>query len=311
MLRLFLEKPGLLKEAFKREESWSRAVPGYDSTMARHKRPMTSLERSLYKLNAVRELGEWASEFIDPNEAYEDDGNDGNMGRPIQMLNDEDKVWEMGMKELESGGQFDPDAPVFHEEKNTAIRDVAKTTEDELDTVATPTFYNAPCVTSMPAASVFGNPGLVRTRKDSVIVIIRHGKTQHNKLGLFTGWVRKLSTLLQCCIPNALRCLNLIHVFQEDAPLADEGIQEAREAGKLLKQHGFEFDVVYTSWLSRALETAWCVLDEMDCLWLPIVKTWRLNERMYGELTGLSKKMVKQRHGEEQFKAWRRGYNVR
>ncbi len=69
--------------------------------------------------------------------------------------------------------------------------------------------------------------------------------------------------------------------------------------------------MVYTSWLSRALETAWYVMDEMDSLWLPIVKTWRLNERMYGELTGLSKMMVKQRHGEKQFKAWRRGYDVR
>lgn len=78
-----------------------------------------------------------------------------------------------------------------------------------------------------------------------------------------------------------------------------------------MKLHGFEFDVVYTSWLSRALETAWYVMDEMDALWLPIIKTWRLNERMYGELTGLSKQMVKQRHGEKQFKAWRRGYNVR
>ena len=93
--------------------------------------------------------------------------------------------------------------------------------------------------------------------------------------------------------------------------MAPEGIEEAKEAGRLLKLHGFEFDVVYTSWLSRALETAWHVMDEMDCLWLPIIKTWRLNERMYGELTGLSKKMVKQRHGDEQFKAWRRGYDVR
>ena len=135
----------------------------------------------------------------------------------------------------------------------------------------------------------------------------RHGKTQHNKLGLFTGW--------------------------EDAPLADEGIEEAKLAGRLLRAHGFEFDVVYTSWLSRALETAWYVMDEMDALWLPIIKTWRLNERMvrlltivnhilfkyltnpsslkYGSLTGLSKQMVKQRHGEKQFKAWRRGYDVR
>ena len=93
--------------------------------------------------------------------------------------------------------------------------------------------------------------------------------------------------------------------------MADEGIEEAKEAGRLLKLHGFEFDVVYTSWLERALETALYVIDEMDSLWLPMVKTWRLNERMYGELTGLSKQMVKQRHGEKQFKAWRRGYNVK
>ena len=93
--------------------------------------------------------------------------------------------------------------------------------------------------------------------------------------------------------------------------MAEEGIEEAKEAGRNLKKFGFEFDVVYTSWLSRAVETAWFVMDEMDCLWLPIVKTWRLNERMYGKLTGMSKQMVKQRHGEEQFKAWRRGYDVR
>ena len=66
----------------------------------------------------------------------------------------------------------------------------------------------------------------------------------------------------------------------QDAPLAPEGITEAKEAGRLLKAHGFEFDVVYTSWLSRAIDTAWLVLDEMDCLWLPIIKSWRLNERM-------------------------------
>ena len=89
--------------------------------------------------------------------------------------------------------------------------------------------------------------------KSPYIVIIRHGKTEYNKLGLFTGW--------------------------EDVPLAEEGRIEARNAGKLLKLHGIEFDVVYTSWLSRAIETAWLVLDELDLLWLPIIKTWRLNER--------------------------------
>ena len=117
---------------------------------------------------------------------------------------------------------------------------------------------------------------------DQIIVIIRHGKTEYNKLGIFTGW--------------------------EDAPLAQEGKIEATEAGRLLKRHGIDFDVVYTSWLSRAIETAWLVLDELDSLWLPIIKSWRLNERMYGALTGLSKKMIAQQHGEEKFKEWRRSF---
>eukprot|EP00339_Tiarina_fusa_P008717 CAMPEP_0117081632 /NCGR_PEP_ID=MMETSP0472-20121206/57510_1 /TAXON_ID=693140 ORGANISM="Tiarina fusus, Strain LIS" /NCGR_SAMPLE_ID=MMETSP0472 /ASSEMBLY_ACC=CAM_ASM_000603 /LENGTH=851 /DNA_ID=CAMNT_0004809591 /DNA_START=87 /DNA_END=2643 /DNA_ORIENTATION=+ len=274
---LFLEKPGLLKEALKREDEWAKAVPGYDSTMSRHKTPMTSLERSLYKLNATRELGEWAREFIDLDAPVEDDGNDGNFGKP--MMISEDAVWEQGMKELEVGGQFDPDAPVFHADKKSIEKEDQEWKPD--DNI----LYNQPCVTSMPSAEVLRNGQSTPIRRDSVIVIIRHGKTQHNKLGLFTGW--------------------------EDAPLADEGVEEAKEAGRLLRKHGFEFDVVYTSWLSRALATAWHVMDEMDALWLPIIKTWRLNERMYGELTGLSKKMVKQRHGDAQFKAWRRGYDVK
>lgn len=139
-----------------------------------------------------------------------------------------------------------------------------------------------------------------------LLVIIRHGKTEHNQLGLFTGW--------------------------EDAMLADEGRGEAINAGRVLKEHQVSFDVVYTSWLSRAIETAWLILNELDSLWLPIVKTWRLNERMCkrplppppppllrltdslfctdGGLTGLSKKMIKQIYGEEQFMKWRRGYDT-
>eukprot|EP00980_Cylindrotheca_fusiformis_P029768 scaffold23833_cov113-Cylindrotheca_fusiformis.AAC.2 len=274
----FLEKPGILKEALKREKEWAEAVPGYNQTMSRYTRPMTAIERSLYKLNATQKLGEWASEFIDMNAPTEDDGNDGNFGRPIMLS--ESEVWEKGMQELRSGGHFDPDSPVFHETVNDTV-----VFDDTPTGNIVPNIYAPPCVTSIPSAAVFGNSGATPIRRDSVIVMIRHGKTQHNKLGLFTGW--------------------------EDAPLADEGIEEAKEAGRLLKLHGFEFDVVYTSWLSRALETAWYVMDEMDALWLPIIKTWRLNERMYGDLTGLSKQMVKQRHGEEQFKAWRRGFDVR
>lgn len=136
-----------------------------------------------------------------------------------------------------------------------------------------------------------GNPIRVPASQGSLlasknfVVIIRHGKTEYNKLGLFTGW--------------------------EDAPLAKEGVQEAINAGQLLNTHGVQFDVVYTSWLSRAIETAWLVLDQLDSVWLPIIKSWRLNERMYGALTGMSKKMVGQRHGEKQLKIWRRGYDTR
>jgi len=118
-----------------------------------------------------------------------------------------------------------------------------------------------------------------------LLVIIRHGKTEHNKLGLFTGW--------------------------EDAGLAPEGRAEAEAAGELMAAHGIKLDVVYTSWLSRAIETAWLALTPLDMVWLPIVKTWRLNERMYGALTGLSKKMIAQLHGEDQFREWRRSYRVR
>jgi hypothetical protein len=248
----FLEKPGLLKEALKREEEWSKSVPGYEGTMSRHMRPMTALERSLYKLEAERELGKWASEFIDWS-ASEDDGNDGNFGKPIALT--EDEVWAKGMEELRSGVQFDPDASIFHDSTNASAEATVETLktdprvraieDDDEDEGVVPNFFAQPCVTAIPSMEGSESRPSARTRHDSVIVIIRHGKTQHNKLGLFTGW--------------------------EDVPLADEGIEEAKEAGRLLKVHGFEFDVVYTSWLSRALETALYVLDEMDSLWVPTV----------------------------------------
>eukprot|EP00956_Cyclotella_meneghiniana_P003096 scaffold3780_cov66-Cyclotella_meneghiniana.AAC.8 len=210
---VFLEKPGLLKQAIKKEEEWCANVPDYDRVMSRAKYGMTPLERSLSKLEAERQVQDWAS---------------------------------------------------------------------------TPILYNtySACVSGLPVAATLPGLGPVPLKKsESLIVMIRHGKTENNKLGLFTGW--------------------------DDVPLAQEGVEEAKEAGKLLKLHGFEFDAVYTSWLSRAIETAWIVMDEMDCLWLPIIKSWRLNERMYGDLTGLSKSMVKQKYGEKQFLAWRRGYAVK
>jgi hypothetical protein len=188
---LFLEKPGLLNEALKREEEWARAVPGYDSTMTRHKRPMTTLERSLYKLNAVRELGEWAKDFVDPDKDLEDDGSDGNMGKPMQLV--EGDSLEQGLKELDSGGQYDSVAPVFDQEDGVEV-------SDEDTEIGVPTFYSQPCITAMPTAAVLQNGGGVPIRRDSVIVIIRHGKTEHNKLGLFTGWVSGVSKVPFCVV---------------------------------------------------------------------------------------------------------------
>jgi len=122
-------------------------------------------------------------------------------------------------------------------------------------------------VVSFSILSRFGH----HRRGDGVVMITHTGRTEHNKLGLFTGW--------------------------EDASLAKEGIAEAKRAGQLLRAHGFAVDAVYTSWLSRAIETAWLALQELDALWVPIIKSWRLNERMYGALTGLSKKAILGEHG--------------
>lgn len=242
MKGLFLEKPGLLKEALVREEQWKRQVPGYDTAIGRDESPLSSLELSLNKLQAYRELGEWAGQFVDPNAEYEDDGNDGNMGRPIQLVSNDDAEDESMAANDNSkikGGNLSVSSSSRDDER-LPFRNMIST--------------NQPCVKPIPAGSSVNNESTNQKKpRDPVIVIIRHGKTEHNKLKLFTGW--------------------------EDAPLAKEGVEEAREAGRLLKKHGFEFDIVYTSWLSRAIETAWLVIDELDSLWLPIVKTWRLNER--------------------------------
>ena len=132
--------------------------------------------------------------------------------------------------------------------------------------------------------SILPNVGQFDVEKDPVVVLVRHGTTPHNQLSLFTGW--------------------------EDPPLAEAGVEDAKQAGKLLKKHGFEFDVVYTSWLGRAIETAWYILDELDMQWLPLVKSCRLNERHYGKLTGKSKKMVGNTYGEDQLKKWRRSFDI-
>lgn len=95
-----------------------------------------------------------------------------------------------------------------------------------------------------------------------------------------------------------------------DVPLTDKGVLEAQNAGKILKSNGFQFDVCYTSVLKRAIRTSWILLEEMDQLWIPQFKSWRLNERHYGGLQGLNKTETAQKYGEEQVKIWRRSYDI-
>ncbi|MEY4616257.1 MAG: hypothetical protein RJB66_1217 [Pseudomonadota bacterium] len=116
------------------------------------------------------------------------------------------------------------------------------------------------------------------------VVLIRHGESLWNKENRFTGW--------------------------QDIDLAETGIAEAKKAGVALKKEGFHFDVAYTSVLKRALRTCWLVLEEMDLLWIPVNKTWRLNERHYGALQGLNKAETAAKHGDEQVKIWRRSYDT-
>ena len=117
------------------------------------------------------------------------------------------------------------------------------------------------------------------------VVLLRHGESVWNKENRFTGWT--------------------------DVDLSEKGKQEAAEAGNVLKKEGYTFDVVFTSLLKRAIRTAWIVQDVMDLLWLPVSRSWRLNERHYGALQGLNKAEILAKHGEEQVKIWRRSYDVR
>lgn len=117
------------------------------------------------------------------------------------------------------------------------------------------------------------------------LVLIRHGESEWNRKNLFTGWT--------------------------DVDLSEEGKAEAENAGRLLKQAGFDFDICYTSYLKRAIHTLNLVLGQMDREWLPIVKSWKLNERHYGALQGLNKAQTAQKYGEEQVHIWRRSFDVR
>lgn len=117
------------------------------------------------------------------------------------------------------------------------------------------------------------------------LVLLRHGESVWNKENLYTGWT--------------------------DVDLSEKGLQEAHEAGRLLRETGYVFDIAYTSVLKRAIRTLWIVLDEMDLMWIPIINSWRLNERHYGALQGLNKAQTAEQYGEKQVKLWRRSYDVR
>lgn len=117
------------------------------------------------------------------------------------------------------------------------------------------------------------------------LVLLRHGESEWNQANLFTGWA--------------------------DVDLSEKGITEAETAGKLLLANGFEFDIAYTSLLKRAIRTLWIVLEQMDLLWIPVEKSWRLNERHYGALQGLNKAETAAKYSEEQVHIWRRSFDIR
>ena len=117
------------------------------------------------------------------------------------------------------------------------------------------------------------------------LVLIRHGESEWNKLNLFTGWT--------------------------DVDLSDKGREEAKAAGQMLLSEGYDFDICFTSYLKRAIHTLNIVLDEMDRACLPVVKSWKLNERHYGALQGLNKSETAEKYGEEQVKIWRRSFDVK
>ncbi len=116
------------------------------------------------------------------------------------------------------------------------------------------------------------------------LVLLRHGESVWNKKNVFTGWT--------------------------DVDLSEKGIEEAKESGSALKKEKYSFDIAYTSVLKRAIRTLWIVLEEMDLMWIPVERSWRLNEKHYGALQGLNKAETAAKYGEEQVLMWRRAYDV-
>ena len=120
--------------------------------------------------------------------------------------------------------------------------------------------------------------------KTATLVLIRHGQSEWNLKNLFTGWA--------------------------DVDFTKQGVQEALAAGRLLSSEGLTFDLAYTSVLTRAIRTLWLILDEMDLMWIPVERDWRLNERHYGALQGLNKAETTAQHGADQTKIWRRSFDI-
>ena len=116
------------------------------------------------------------------------------------------------------------------------------------------------------------------------LVLLRHGESEWNKENRFTGWI--------------------------DVDLSERGMKEAKEAGKMLKEKGFSFRYGYTSYLKRAIKTLFIAMEEMDLLWIPVEKTWRLNEKHYGFLQGMNKKEMVNQYGESEVLLWRRSFNI-
>ncbi|MDN7023749.1 2,3-diphosphoglycerate-dependent phosphoglycerate mutase [Methanoculleus sp. FWC-SCC1] len=117
------------------------------------------------------------------------------------------------------------------------------------------------------------------------VILLRHGESLWNREGIFTGWT--------------------------DVDLSEQGIAEAQHAAALLRDGGYTFDLAYTSVLKRAIRTLWIVMDDMDLMYVPVQRSWRLNEKSYGALQGLNKRETAEKYGEEQVHLWRRGYDVR
>src|SRR5436853_2073937 len=116
------------------------------------------------------------------------------------------------------------------------------------------------------------------------LVLLRHGESDWNRENRFTGWT--------------------------DVDLSVTGIEEAKRAGRVLLENGFTFDAAYTSLLKRAIRTLWIAMDEMDLMWIPVHRSWKLNERHYGALQGLNKAETAAQYGEAQVKIWRRSYDI-